>query len=113
MELAAMFITDSRETPEAVATAGDLLHQAFAARDESDKWLSRHARHWDLERLALVDRNILRLAVYEMLSGRTPPKVAITEALRLAQEFSTAESPRFVNGILDAIYKEMQAGEAG
>jgi len=109
MELAALFITDSREPPETIAAAGDLLRRAYAAREQCDQWLARHARHWELERLALVDRNILRLAVHEMVSGKTPAKVVITEALRLAQEFSTAESPRFVNGILDAVYKEMQA----
>lgn len=113
MDLVRLFITDSREAADTVAIAGDLLEQAFASREESDGWLMRHARHWELGRLALIDRNILRLAAYEMLSGRTPPKVAITEALRLAQEFSTAESPRFVNGILDAVYKEMQADLAG
>ena len=113
MELAAMFITDSREPPETIAAAGELLRQAYATREKSDQWLSRHARHWELGRLALVDRNILRLAVHEMLSGRIPPKIAITEALRLAQEFSTAESPRFVNGILDAVYKEMRADVSG
>lgn len=109
MELACSFIADSHEPVETVAAANELLRLAYAAREESDQWLIRHAKHWDLKRLALVDRNILRLAVYEMLSGKTPPKVAISEALRLAQEFSTAESPRFVNGILDAVYKEIQA----
>ena len=108
MDLAALFITDSRDGEAAINSAMDLLEKAWAWREQSDQWMSRHARHWELGRLALVDRNILRLAVYEMLSGRTAPKIAITEALRLAQEFSTAESPRFVNGILDAVYKEMQ-----
>jgi len=70
-----------------------------------------HARHWELSRLALVDRNILRLGVCELRRGRTPLKVVISEALRLAQEFSTAESPRFVNGVLDAVAKEI-AGDA-
>ena len=109
MDLAAGFITDSRDGDAAIATALDLFEKAWAWREQSDQWLTRHARHWELGRLALVDRNILRLAAYEMLSGRTAPKIAITEALRLAQEFSTAESPRFVNGILDAVYKEMRA----
>jgi len=109
MELACSFIADSREPAATIADADELVRRAYASRDESDQWLTRHAKHWDLKRLALVDRNILRLAVHEMLSGRTPPKVAIAEALRLAQEFSTAESPRFVNGILDAVYKELKA----
>ncbi len=112
MDLAAGFITDSRDGDAAIETAMDLLDKAWAWREQSDQWLSRHARHWELGRLALVDRNILRLAAYEMLSGRTAPKIAISEALRLAQEFSTAESPRFVNGILDAVYKEMRAAAA-
>ena len=111
MELAISFITDSRETPETVAEGCHMLQKAFASQDVSDQWLARHARHWELDRLALVDRNILRLGVYEMLSRRTPPKVVIAEAIRLAQEFSTAESPRFVNGVLDAVYKEMRAGD--
>ena len=109
MELACSFIADSRESADTITAADDLLRHAYASREESDQWLIRHAKHWDLKRLALVDRNILRLAVHEMLSGQTPPKVAIAEALRLAQEFSTAESPRFVNGILDAVYKELRA----
>ena len=57
----------------------------------------------------MVDRNILRLAVAEMRGGQTPPKVALSEAIRLAQEFSSAESPRFVNGVLDAVMKEILA----
>jgi len=79
--------------------------------DDIDDLLVRHARHWELSRLALVDRNILRLGVCELRRGRTPLKVVISEALRLAQEFSTAESPRFVNGVLDAVAKEI-AGDA-
>jgi len=109
MEMAIGFVRDSRQSRETVAAAEELLGEAFAAQDESDVVLRRHARHWELSRLALVDRNILRLAVHEMLSGCTPPKVAITEALRLAQEFSTGESARFVNGILDAVYSQIKA----
>ena len=107
MELARQFIADASQPPETIAQALSLLEESLAARDESDGILKRHARHWELDRLALVDRNILRLAVFEMLSKRAPPKVIIAESLRLAEEFSTAESPRFVNGILDAVYKEL------
>ena len=112
MDLARQFIADSRESDETIAAAQLLMEQAFGAREDSDRMLERHTRRWDVGRLALVDRNILRLAVHEMVSGKTPPKVAITEALRIAQEFSSAESPRFINGILDAVYKELQAGES-
>ena len=107
MEKVEAFLKDSRESPQTIAAAQYLLKVTFAAGQEIDKLLARHARHWELNRLALVDRNILRLATYELRSGMTPVKVVITEALRLAQEFSTAESPRFINGVLDAIAKEL------
>ena len=106
-ELVIAFIEDSREAPEVVSGAKAMLIGALADRDQADGILSRHARHWDLSRLAMVDRNILRLAIHEMLSGQTPPKVAITEAIKLAKEFSSAESPRFVNGVLDAVVREL------
>jgi len=80
----------------------ELLGGAYGQVDRCDGVLKNHCHHWDLGRLALVDRGILRLAVHELLSGQTPAKVVITEALKLAREFSTAESPRFVNGVLDS-----------
>jgi len=107
------FIRDSTDPASTVRAALEMFREALGARDSSDTRLARHARHWDLGRLALVDRNILRLGVWEMLSGRTPPRVVIAEALRLAEEFSTAESPRFVNGILDAVYREQRAERGG
>jgi transcription antitermination factor NusB len=102
------FIRDSREGSLIVDDALKLLREAFDDRPKSDELLARHARRWELSRLALVDRNILRLAVYELLRGDPPPKVVISESLRLAREFSTAESPRFVNGVLDAVARELQ-----
>ncbi len=83
--LVRQFIDDSTEQPETLAGARELLEATVARRAECDEVLARHAKHWDLSRLALVDRNILRLAVTEMRSGKTPPKVAITEAIRRAQ----------------------------
>ncbi len=108
-DLVAQFIDDSKEPAATLASAHKLLTAAVAQREESDGILARHAHHWDLSRLAMVDRNILRLAVAEMRGGQTPPKVALSEAIRLAQEFSSAESPRFVNGVLDAVMKEILA----
>ncbi len=108
MDLVEQFVRDPREDPEVSRPAWELLLETWHARDASDRTLVRHARHWQLSRLALVDRNILRLAVHEMLSARAPRKVAISEAIRLAKEFSTAESPRFVNGVLDAVAREIE-----
>jgi len=106
-EMIDLFLDDSREPPRIVATARAMATQAFARREEIDRILARHARHWELGRLALVDRNILRLGTWELMGGEVPYRVVITEALRLAQEFSTIESPRFINGVLDAIAKEL------
>lgn len=103
------FIADSDETPEAIDSAKKLMRETFDNLAECDRILARHARHWDLSRLAMVDRNILRLSVWELLQGETPYKVVITEALHLAKEFSSAESPRFINGVLDAVAKEIRA----
>ena len=98
------FIADSHESPETIDAARSLCQEVFADRDHCDELLARHARHWEL-----VDRNILRLAVHEVRSGKVPYKVAISEAIRLAEEFSTAESSKFINGVLDSIAKELLA----
>jgi len=112
MDLVGDFLSDSKEAPETIEDARQLLVQTFAEIKQIDGILARHARRWEMGRLALVDRNILRLAVRELQAGRTPMKVVIAEALKLAQEFSTAESPRFVNGVIDAVARELLGGSA-
>jgi N utilization substance protein B len=107
------FIADSNEPAETLRVAGQFLTGAYADADECDRLLARHARHWELNRLAMVDRNILRLAAYELRAALAPTKVIITEAIRLAREFSTAESPRFVNGILDAVARDIATRREG
>lgn len=74
-----------------------------------DKMVAKLSDNWRLDRLAPVDRSILRLAIYEIGVAHkdTPPKVAIDEALKLAKKFSSEESPSFLNGILDAAYKHI------
>ena len=106
-DLVALFIDDSREDPRTISAAHALLNASIDDRDASDELLARHARNWDLPRLALVDRNILRLACHELREGGTPYRIVISEALKLAHEFSSAESPRFINGILDAVAREI------
>ena len=96
----------------AIASARDLLSGALGDTDRCNEYLKRHCRHWGLERLALVDRGILRLGVHELLTQQAPPKVVIAESLKLAREFSTAESPRFINGVLDSVVKELTSDEA-
>jgi len=83
---------------------GTALH-----RTKIDEVIAQYAEHWDLERMAMVDRNVLRLGVFELLwFTETPPKVAINEALEVAKRFSTQESTRFINGILDRVHKELR-----
>ncbi len=73
---------------------------------EIDERITKHAEHWRIERMPPVDRNILRLAIYEMLHTDTPPPVLIDEALELARRFAGKESVNFVNGVLDAVHRE-------
>jgi len=107
MDLVVDFIKDSEEGLDIVTDARAMLKGAWDDRPTCDKLLTAHARNWDLARLAMVDRNILRLAVHEMLTLKLSPNIVITEALHLAREFSTAESPRFINGVLDAVGKDI------
>ncbi len=89
---------------------GDALVRGTKANQAKiDQVISQFAEHWDLERMAVVDRNILRLAVYELLwTADVPPKVAINEAIEIAKKFGTKESSRFINGVLDRIHKELR-----
>jgi transcription antitermination protein NusB len=85
-----------------------------AAKDATalDELIVKHAENWRLERMAILDRAILRLAMHELRASDTPPKVVINEAVELAKKFSSAESGAFVNGILDTFRKTMAGGEA-
>ncbi len=104
---------------EAAATDGDEPSRGFADQlvrgvrenlAEIDALIGRASRNWRLERMARVDRNLLRLAIYEMkYCSDTPAKVAINEAIEIAKRFGTAESPAFVNGILDRCLEEVGA----
>jgi transcription antitermination protein NusB len=89
--------------------ADELVRGAMGARSEIDDAIRRFTEHWDLERMAVVDRNILRLAVYELgWRTETPPKVVINEAIEIAKKFGTRESSRFINGILDRVHRELR-----
>jgi N utilization substance protein B len=88
----------------------ELVKGTIARMEEIDQLISAHSEHWRIERMAAVDRNILRLAVYEMLPGTTPAAVVIDEALELARKFSNEEAVAFINGVLDALRRERAAG---
>jgi N utilization substance protein B len=101
--------------------ADTLIRGVLERRDELDEIIRKHALNWDLHRMAVVDRNVMRLGIYEMLfRDDIPPVVSINEAVDIAKRFSTEESGRFVNGILDRVKAELlrpartarEAGEA-
>jgi N utilization substance protein B len=95
---------------ETRAFASALVRGATSRHTEVDGIIAQYTEHWDLDRMAVVDRNILRLAVYELLDHRAvPPKVAINEAIEISKKFGTRESSRFINGVLDRVHKELRA----
>jgi len=86
--------------------AENLVTGIVGHKDEIDKAISEAAQNWQLERMAVVDRNILRLATYELLCREDiPPKVSINEAIDIAKKYGDQDSGKFVNGILDKISK--------
>ena len=94
---------------EARAFADTLVRGSKEHQARIDELIARYAEHWDLDRMAVVDRNILRLAVYELMrDAEVPPKVAINEAIEIAKKFGAADSGRFINGVLDRIYRELR-----
>jgi transcription antitermination protein NusB len=86
----------------------ELAKGASEMATDIDHRISAKSAHWKLERMPVVDRNILRLAIYEISRHDTPPAVVIDEALELARQFSGEESVAFINGVLDAVHKEIR-----
>lgn len=89
----------------------DLVDGTFDRRPEIDAYIEQHSEHWRVERMPAVDRNILRLAIFELLSGTLPAPIVIDEALELARRFSGPESVAFMNGVLDAIRKKLPSSD--
>jgi N utilization substance protein B len=107
---------ETLETPEpadVIEFANALAAGTIEQVEKIDVLLERHADNWRLDRMAVVDRNILRLATFEFLAerekGEIPAAVIINEAIEIARRFSAEGSPQFINGILDSIRKELEA----
>jgi len=105
----------SRKNPS--QDAEDYLRRLVAAvltnQKEIDAMLRRHLRRWRLERLTVLDRAILRLATAELLSfSDVPPKVSINEAVEVSKKYGDDDSGKFVNGVLDGVFRELQKGPA-
>lgn len=106
---------DLRNAPEGLRDfTKRLVSGTLAHRETLDAIISRQADHWRLMRMPIVDRNILRMALFELLhEPDTPRPVVIDEALEIAKRFSTPRSSQFINGILDGVLKSGRAGLSG
>lgn len=102
------FWKSARATESTRLFADELFEGAVAQSEANDTMVGMLSQNWRIERMPEIDRGILRLAIYELRSGTAPVKVVIDEALELAKKFSTAESARFLNGILDAAAKSFE-----
>ncbi len=99
---------------EITAFANALFEGTFTRRTEIDATIADYADNWNMKRMAVIDRNILRLGVFELLHQKdVPSKVVINEAIELAKRFGDADSSKFINGILDAIHKKTHARKNG
>jgi N utilization substance protein B len=109
-QVGASFFLERKAAGEVESFARGLFLGAVSDVDRLDQLLRAHAENWRLERMAAVDRSILRLAVYELLHcPETPPHAVINEALEIARRFSGEGSVEFVNGILDSVLKSLPA----
>jgi N utilization substance protein B len=93
------------------AFANELFEGTVAGRSELDALVEARTENWRPERMAVIDRAILRLAAYELRAAKTPPKVVVNEAIELAKKFSSAEAGAFINGILDSLLRSLQKQE--
>lgn len=106
-KLEARFWRGAKAAGTTRAFANSLFEGAAAEAAQLDEILSAHTENWRSERLAAIDRAILRLAAHELKKGETPPKVVLNEAVELAKKFSSEDSAAFVNGVLDAVHKSL------
>ena len=105
---------DPKNTPEkdVITYSRHLCSLTIQHLDETDKLIKERSKNWDIERITIMDRLILRMSLAEMLfEEEVPPKVSITEGVEIAKQFSTSDSSSFINGILDAVYNDLLKGK--
>ncbi|MDO9390679.1 MAG: transcription antitermination factor NusB [bacterium] len=105
----ALYDIRQRNSGQAIDFTISLVQAVAGNIQEIDQVIERSAKNWKLSRMAVVDRNILRLGVAQLmyLQAEVPPKVAIDESIELGKKFGDGQSGKFINGILDNVYKEM------
>ena len=113
IDLARQVVTDGSDDSSVRTRALEWSSAAWDQREISDTRILRLAPQWPIQRQPAVDRNLIRLAVWEMSNQDTPPKVVLDEAIELAKQFSTEQSAAFINGVLDAVMKENETLKNG
>lgn len=100
---------DLDKDPASLKFATQLFLRTLDRTEQLDEVISRHTKNWDISRIALIDRLLLRMAICELMAFEDiPPKVSINESIEVAKKYSTPKSGKFVNGILDAVLLELQ-----
>jgi N utilization substance protein B len=103
-------LSDLKEHKEEYSFAVALIHKVIEKKKELDEMIRSKVEHWEFNRLAVIDKLILRIGICELLYFEDiPPKVSINEAIEIARRFSTEKSDKFVNGVLDSILSEIKA----
>ena len=108
------YMLDSEDTPadDVITYSRHLCSLTIQHLDETDKLIKERSKNWDIERITIMDRLILRMSLAEMLfEDEVPPKVSITEGVEIAKQFSTSDSSSFINGIMDAVYNDLVKGK--
>lgn len=102
---------EEEATPATTDYACTLIDVAWQQWRDSEKLIGGSGSAWDVKRMGLVDRNVIRVALAELSLGQVPPRVVLSEAVEIAREYASAESAGFVNGVLDQLYKAARHGE--
>lgn len=103
------FLSVQEASPEATSHATKLVQEFWRQRAEIDERVASASVKWELARISPVERNIMRVAIVELLGGGVPAPVILDEAIEIGREYGGAESPRFINGVLDAVFKGILA----
>jgi N utilization substance protein B len=105
------YLENNPQRQEVIDFSTSLIEGVTKNIEQLDSLIKKYVKNWEIDRMAVIDRNILRMACFELLFlEEVPPKVSINEAIELAKRFGDLDSPRFVNGVLDKIYK-METGK--
>ena len=99
------FLAVQEASPQATAYASKLVQEFWRQRAEIDERVASASVKWDLARISPVERNVMRVAIVELQNGGIPAPVILDEAIEIGREYGGAESPRFINGVLDAVFK--------